>query len=396
MKIRFDRVVPETPESFHNVIENTLAQTAANARRTSRVRPSAVLAAALVCLLLAGSAFAVGAHLGLWDFLSMHSRREIPSAVPPETETVNASVSSDDYVFTVLEAYREGRTVTIFAQLEQPGVSMTNFLPWESVAIRTENDHYLEVLDEQTTYNGVSCHVLTCALPEDAPETTTLYVSLDWYAKGDIPVTVTRRDVSTAVDAIADHMTLEGTGLTFTDIRLETTALNRTLTLQYTFDPAALSEPTLPSPYLTYHTCGDTYHTKADCPALTGTPREIELKDIVRESLTACSEPGCTFFTEAYEPLPDGIYLELLDAEGNLLPCASLEEQAVISPNAPAQTIERPGGKDVLVYDDSAPESQTFETTFLLDGLPDTLQLRAYDCWTKYRWQDTITLTLPQ
>ena len=36
--------------------------------------------------------------------------------VPPETETVNASVSSDDYVFTVLEAYREGRTVTIFAR----------------------------------------------------------------------------------------------------------------------------------------------------------------------------------------------------------------------------------------------------------------------------------------
>ena len=41
-------------------------------------------------------------------------------------------------------------------------------------------------------------------------------------------------------------------------------------------------------------------------------------------------------------------------------------------------------------------ESRSGETVFLLDGLPEVVQLRAYDCWTKHRWADTITLHISE
>ena len=399
MKLRFDRVIPETPETFHNAFEAALRETAARpAARPVRLRPAVVLAASMAVLLLAGTAFAITNSLGLWDFLQHFGGREVPSDTPPQTEIIDSSAASDDYTFTVLEAYREGRNVTILASLSENGAEMDDFLPWESVHIRTEDNVYLEVLDEHTVVDGASCHVLTCILPEDAPDETTLYVSLDWYVKDDIPVTLTRREGTAYGNVTADHTTIAGTGITFTDMVLETTALNRTLTLRYTFDPEAVTPPELPSQYMTYYTGGDNvYHTKADCAALTGTVEEIALKDIDRQNMVSCAEDGCTFFTTEYEPLWDSLYLELLDVEGNPLPSDSLMERGLIQLGSQERRVTLPDGRVVIESTlIEEPAGESFETVFLLDGLPETIRLRVYDCDTKYRWKDTVTLTIQE
>ena len=55
MKNRFDHVVPETPASFHDSLERALRATAERERRSVRLRPAALIAAALA-LVLAGAA----------------------------------------------------------------------------------------------------------------------------------------------------------------------------------------------------------------------------------------------------------------------------------------------------------------------------------------------------
>ena len=47
MKNRFDHVVPETPASFHDSLERALRATAERERRSVRLRPAALIAAAL-------------------------------------------------------------------------------------------------------------------------------------------------------------------------------------------------------------------------------------------------------------------------------------------------------------------------------------------------------------
>ncbi len=375
MKNRFDRVVPETPASFHDSLERALRATAERERRSVRLRPAALIAAALA-LVLAGAALALGDRMGLWSFLKQYAGREIPAKQPPAVEVLDRSARFGDYILTVSEAYREGRTASILVEIAEDAEvsSLSEPLPWEMLQVETDDGEELDVLsDDERIIDGRIYHLLTCMLPEDAPETVNLQVSLAFWDGQSIPVSLQSREASASAGVSADHTELAGTGLSFTDFNLEITSLNRTLTLRYTFDPAQLTAPTLPSPYCTYYTGGDgVYHTDPQCAQLSSA-REVTLADIADEGLTACGEEGCNPLAEVYEPLPDGVYLELLDAEGNPLPCESLESEPLLSS-----------------------ESRSGETVFLLDGLPEVIQLRAYDCWTKHRWADTITLHISE
>ena len=375
MKNRFDHVVPETPAAFHDSLERTLRAIAEKERRSVRLRP-AVLIAAVLALALAGVALALGSRMGLWSFLRQYANRDIPAKQSPVVEVLGRSARFGDYVLTVGEAYREGRTASILVEIaEDAEVSnLTEWLPWEMIQVKIDDSESLDVLsDDQRIVDGRIYHLLTCILPEDAPETVNLHVSLAFWDGQSIPISLQSREASASADVSADHTSLAGTGILFTDFDLEITALNRTLTLRYTFDPAQLTAPTLPSPYLTYYTGGDgVYHTDPQCAQLRSA-REVTLADIIDEELTACGEDGCDPLSEVYEPLPDGIYLELLDAQGNPLPCEALESEPLLSS-----------------------ESRNGETVFLLDGLPEVVQLRAYDCWTKHRWMDTITLRISE
>lgn len=377
MKLRFENVIPPTPEAFHETIESTLRKTSAKLDvRPARLRATVILAAALIAILLAGTGFAIVNQISLWDFLKGYSTYDIPAELPPQTDVVNQSLSSDDYVFTVLEAYREGRTATILARIsENAKVSkLDEQLPWETVYVEMEDGTILEIMDEPRIIDGTICHAITCSLPEDTPDNVTLHVGLAWHVQGKIPVTLTRRDSAALANVTADHLTLEGTGIHFTDISYETTALNRTLTLHYTFDPAALTTPDLPSSLRGYYTGGDgVYHTIENCSMMNGSAHEITFSDIVSGSMTCCTEKNCTFFTDTYEPLLDGIYFELTDAEGNILACDTLNDQTA-----------------------APPQDLVYKTTFLLDGPHDVIRIRAYDCWTKYRWQDTIKLEIKE
>lgn len=375
MKLRFDNVIPPTPEAFHETIESTLRKTSAIPHvRPARLRATIILAAALIVVLLTGTGFAIANQISLWDFLKGYSTYDIPAEQPPQTDVVNLSLSSDDYVFTILEAYREGRTVTILARIsENAKVSdLKEQLPWETVYIEMEDGTILEIVDEPRIIDGTICHAITCSLPEDSPDDITLHVGLAWHIQGKIPVTLTQSDHATLANVTADHLTLDGTGIHFTDIRYETTSLNRTLTLHYTFDQEALTTPDLPSSLRGYYTGGDgVYHTIEDCSTMNGSAQEITFYDIISGNMTCCTEKNCTFFTDTYEPLFDGIFFELTDADGNILSCDTLNDQMA-----------------------APPQDSVYKTTLLLNGPHDVIHIRAYDCWTKYRWRDTITLKI--
>lgn len=317
MKNRFDHVVPETPASFHDSLERALRATAERERRSVRLRPAALIAAALA-LVLAGAALALGDRMGLWSFLKQYAGREIPAKQPPAVEVLDRSARFGDYILTVSEAYREGRTASILVEIAEDAEvsSLSEPLPWEMLQVETDDGKELDVLsDDERIIDGRIYHLLTCMLPEDAPETVSLQVSLAFWDGQSIPVSLQSREASASAGVSADHTELAGTGLSFTDFNLEITSLNRTLTLRYTFDPAQLTAPTLPSPYCTYYTGGDgVYHTDPQCAQLSSA-REVTLADIAGEGLTACGEEGCNPLAAVYEPLPDGVYLELLDAQ---------------------------------------------------------------------------------
>ena len=361
MKNRFDHVVPETPASFHDSLERALRATAERERRSVRLRPAALIAAALA-LVLAGAALALGDRMGLWSFLKQYADREIPAKQPPAVEVLDRSARFGDYILTVSEAYREGRTASILVEIAEDAEvsSLSEPLPWEMLQVETDDGEELDVLsDDERIIDGRIYHLLTCMLPENAPETVSLQVSLAFRDGQSIPVSLQSREASASAGVSAGHTELAGTGVRFTDFNLEITSLNRTLTL--------------PSPYCTYYTGGDgVYHTAPQCAQLSSA-REVTLADIADEGLTACCEESCNPLAAVYEPLPDGVYLELLDAESNPLRCESLESEPLLSS-----------------------ESRSGETVFLLDGLPEVIQLRAYDCWTKHRWADTITLHISE
>ena len=90
MKNRFDRIVPETPASFHDSLERALRATTERERRSVRLRPAALIAAALA-LVLAGAALALGDRMGLWSFLKQYADREIPAKQPPAVEVLDRS-----------------------------------------------------------------------------------------------------------------------------------------------------------------------------------------------------------------------------------------------------------------------------------------------------------------
>lgn len=376
MKYRFDLVVPDTPTSFHNKLESVLRQTELAKKARPVYYRSVIAFAAVLLMLLAGTALAITNSLGLWDFLSSYSDRDIPAETPPNVESVGSSADSDRYVFSVVEAYREGRAVTLLARMSEKDADaeLTEPLPWECVQVQLEDGRYLEILDEQQNVAGSSYHAITCILPEDAPEVQMLYVWLEGYVNERIPVAVTGNAPTDAIMVEADRLTMHGPGITFTDFSAEISALNRTLILRYGIDLESVETPALPSQFLQYY--GDAegvYHTNMNCPALVGEAKEMQLKDIVRENASACREESCNPFAEKYEPLIDGIYLELLDAEGNLLPCEMLEDRSQRSE-----------------------DGKVCEAVFLLDGMPKEIVVRAYDCWTKYRWADTVLLRIQE
>lgn len=374
MKYRFDRVIPETPKSFHDRLEAALRQTEIDKKARSVYYSTVIIFAATLAMLLTGTALAITNSLGLWDFLKSYSDRDIPAKNPPTVEEVGSSAESDEYVFTVVEAYREGRAVTILVRMSEKGGSsaLEKPLPWEDVQVQTEDGKYLEILDEQQNVAGNSYHVITCMLPEDASEEQKLYVWVEGYVNERIPVAVPQGKAANAVGVEADHMTMRGSGVIFTDFAVEVSALNRALVLRYVVDAQGMEEPTLPSQYLQYY--GDAagvYHTVRNCSAVTGEVSEIQLKDIIQKKMKVCDEENCNPFAERYEPLADGVYLELLDAEGNMLSCKLLEDRSK-----------------------RGTEGELCEAVFLLDEMSEEIVVRAFDCWTKYRWEDTVRLKI--
>lgn len=382
-KSDFERMIPATPDSFHEMIERTLRRTEEESyMKRKAIRPAIAILAALIVTSMVGGALAVGSHLGLWDFAKNFTGRTTPSDTAPQSEWLGQTVSDDHSIFTLLEAYYEGSTINVLSEMaDAEGVPYDGGFVFVPVFTLGEG-----IVPDQTTehqiVDGTCLFYTTIVVPEGSPDTLTL--TAEGPVQETCTLSVTRAEGAQTRSGIrADHTTIAGTGITFTDFLIERTALNCTLTLDYTYDTSAITPPELPSCYLDYFTAdGAVYHADRECEGLSGSIRQCAYGEIA--AMSPCTLEGCNPMAGEFGPEYDGLYLELTDARGEVLPFESVDSSALIGYDPAAGSANGLTGSGQVVFWIDA------------ESIPEEIGLRIYDAWTKHRWKDTVTLILPQ
>jgi len=364
----FNGALPPTPESFHRAVVRALQKTEEEPMKKRTVRVS-IVAAVLAAILLVGTALAVGSHLGILEFLGQ-TGRVTPAGETPDIERPGTAVSNGKYTLTVCEGYCAGDTANILVEVAR---SKEPFAPGEipfwGPSVKAGADDDLPCEHEERWIDGKIYYYFVCALPDGAAEALTLYIESP-FTDEPVPVPLSKRPESASADVAAGDRTIDGAGITFDGISLSRTALDIALTLTYSVDRSAIRAPELPSPNLAYFTGGDgVYHMNPDCLAIVGDARPCPFDEIAG-GMRSCSLPGCSFFTEPFSAGEVGFVFELVDAQGDVLETGGLDSGLLL-------------------------EDGRYRETLLIrsEAIPESFRIRAFDCWTKYRWRDTVEVS---
>lgn len=365
---RFEGALPPTPESFRRAVVRAMQKTEEEPMRKRTLRVS-LLAAVLAAILLIGTALAVGSRLGILEFLGQ-AGRTTPAGEAPDIERPGTAASNGKYTLTVSEAYFAGDTANILVEVARTGEPFApDEIPFWGPTVETGDGEELPCEHEERWVDGKMYYYFVCALPDGAGDQLTLCIASP-FTDEPVPVPLTKRPEGAEANVAAGDAAIDGAGIAFEEISLSRTALDIALTLTYTVDRSAIRAPELPSGNLTYFTGGDgVYHMNPECPAMGGAARPCPFEEIAG-GMRSCTLPGCSFFTEPFEAEEAGVMFELVDAQGNVL--------------------ETDGLNSALLLEDGR-----YRETLLIrsETIPESFRIRAFDCWTKYRWRDTVEVS---
>lgn len=376
-----DRALPPTPESFHLAIESALRETEEidmNKHKHTRLTRTALIAAILGIMLI-GTSLAITASIGLWDFLKSDENRNLPASTMPDIDAPGVSAQSGDYKLSVVGAYYENNIANLLVSLERetPFEQNADIFWAPSVSFDELSDKGRYAYENEEVANGIMYYYFVCPLPDDAPDSLTARVHNSKIGD-DLVFALTKKTTDNAqnVSVRPADAIMSGAGITINGVSASSSSLGVTLTLNYTFDFSAVTAPELPSCYIDYYTAGDgVYHT-ANCPLYSEGMRECAYSEIVAGVVVACDDDKCRFlpkdFAETYEPYPESVCIELVDAND-----LRLDE-----------------AKGTMI--EAEIKEGEWETTFILNmsSIPDVVKLRAFDIYEKGRWADTVAIRL--
>lgn len=384
----FRKAFGKPDAAFVSTVENTLRRLREEEERPvkRKLRLSAAIAVA-ACLILTAAAFAAATHWGLFDFLNqgqddgvLPEAAEIVVTAPPQeggqgdlaTFHLREAVYDGEYAYMIVDVTpREGLLLygpsygpkDLMSDLTgDDSIPMTigeyaekNDLQMASVAVSTALDalgeEFISSIDCHMEADGTLVLMLTCKIAgnDGAALADTLQCSVSpliLSANGDDAITYGYFDEG------GDDPLYASTGYTLDQENRQETDLAFTLTEAGGHDALASAQSA------EYPSCG----VRVDSVSFTASPMALYYE--VHFTITD---------ETAYAATEDGVWFEFLDANGDAL------SGGVTS-----------SGEVTRQKDGSLVQSGSLAAQ---NELPETVTLRAYNCWTKERYE-TNELTL--
>ena len=384
----FRKAFGKPDAAFVSTVENTLRRLREEEERPvkRKLRLSAAIAVA-ACLILTAAAFAAATHWGLFDFLNqgqddgvLPEAAEIVVTAPPQeggqgdlaTFHLREAVYDGEYAYMIVDVTpREGLLLygpsygpkDLMSDLTgDDSIPMTigeyaekNDLQMASVAVSTALDalgeEFISSIDCHMEADGTLVLMLTCKIAgnDGAALADTLQCSVSpliLSANGDDAITYGYFDEG------GDDPLYASTGYTLDQENRQETDLAFTLAEAGGHDALASAQSA------EYPSCG----VRVDSVSFTASPMALyyEVHFIITDEA-------------AYAATEDGVWFEFLDANGDALS------------GGVTRTGEVTRQKDGSLVQSGSLAAQ--------NELPETVTLRAYNCWTKERYE-TNELTL--
>ena len=384
----FRKAFGKPDAAFVSTVENTLRRLREEEERPvkRKLRLSAAIAVA-ACLILTAAAFAAATHWGLFDFLNqgqddgvLPEAAEIVVTAPPQeggqgdlaTFRLREAVYDGEYAYMIVDVTpREGLLLygpsygpnDLMSDLTgDDSIPMTigeyaekNDLQMASVAVSTALDalgeEFISSIDCHMEADGTLVLMLTCKIAgnDGAALADTLQCSVSPL----IP-SASEEDAITYgyFDGDGDDPLYASTGYTLDQENRQETELTFTLAEAGGHDALASAQSA------EYPSCG----VRVDSVSFTASPMALyyEVHFIITDEA-------------AYAATEDGVWFEFLDENGDAL------SGGVTS-----------SGEVARQEDGSLVQSGSLAAQ---NGLPESVTLRAYNCWTKERYE-TNELTL--
>ena len=380
----FRRAFGDPDAAFVSTVKNTLRRLDEEEKKTvkRKMRVSAAIAVA-ACLIISTAAFAAANHWGLFDFLNQgqSDSAPLPEAIeilatepPQEGGTgeladfqLREAVYDGEYAYLVVDVTPRQELLLIGPSygLEDPMRLMTgdsansltigeyaeqNNLQMAYVTISSALDalgeEFIRSIDCHWEEDGTLVLMLTCTVSEQ--EGSAFASTLQCSVTPLIPA-------ASEEDAIlydyyeenADEPTYASTGYVTDEENQQETEL------AFTLDDANRHNTLASSQSAEYPSCG----VRVDSVRLTASPMALYYEI----HFTVTDEA-------AYAATEDGVWFEFLDANGNALPNGATR-----------------GGEVHLQADGSLVQSGSLAAR---EELPETVTLRAYNCWTQERYEN--------